>query len=278
MEKPDDFKSAHLVIFVDELDRCKPTFTVELIERIKHFFSVEGIIFVLSVDKSQLSTSIESFYGDKIDTDGYLRRFIDLEFSLPEPNRVEFCQHLFSRLNLNNILTEDHGGFRHYELTTLIRKFATFSNVFNFSLRFQEQCFIQFSIIIRTHNTSFSLHADFLAFLIALKAYNDELYYGYCNENKSYKDILPIFYKSEVGRYYMSHQDGWLLEVYLESGHFKKSENYTNLVEKYKKDQNDKSQYMLTIIKEFRGDRINSMVKELFNKIEMVEGFRILRD
>lgn len=35
-----------LVIFVDELDRCKPTFTVHLLEQIKHYIFDDRITFV----------------------------------------------------------------------------------------------------------------------------------------------------------------------------------------------------------------------------------------
>ena len=35
-----------LVIFIDELDRCKPTYAIKLLERIKHYFNQEKITFV----------------------------------------------------------------------------------------------------------------------------------------------------------------------------------------------------------------------------------------
>ncbi len=43
-----------LVIIIDELDRCKPTFAVEIIEKIKHLFSVKDVVFVLVMNKEQL--------------------------------------------------------------------------------------------------------------------------------------------------------------------------------------------------------------------------------
>ncbi len=48
-----------LVFFIDEMDRCRPTYAIELLERIKHFFDVEGIVFVLAMDKTQLGHSID---------------------------------------------------------------------------------------------------------------------------------------------------------------------------------------------------------------------------
>lgn len=66
-----------LVFIVDELDRCKPEFSIKLIERIKHFFDIPNIVFILSTNKAQLEESINSFYGFK-SANSYLEKFIDL--------------------------------------------------------------------------------------------------------------------------------------------------------------------------------------------------------
>ena len=41
-----------LVVFVDELDRCRPAFTMEMLERIKHYFDDDRIIFVVAINSS----------------------------------------------------------------------------------------------------------------------------------------------------------------------------------------------------------------------------------
>lgn len=51
-----------LIYFVDELDRCNPTFAVKVLERIKHLFEIEDIIFILSIDKEQLENSIKRVF------------------------------------------------------------------------------------------------------------------------------------------------------------------------------------------------------------------------
>lgn len=71
------------IIFIDELDRTRPTYAIEMLETIKHLFGIPNLIFVISIDKAQLSKSIQAVYGD-IDTQNYLRRFFDLEFILPK--------------------------------------------------------------------------------------------------------------------------------------------------------------------------------------------------
>ncbi len=65
------------IVFVDEIDRCRPTYAIEMLERIKHLFGIPNLVFVISIDKAQLSKSIQAIYG-QIDTENYLRRFFDL--------------------------------------------------------------------------------------------------------------------------------------------------------------------------------------------------------
>lgn len=65
-----------IIFVVDELDRCKPEFSIRLIERIKHFFDVPKFVFVLAMNKSQLEESINSYYGFKSENN-YLDKFID---------------------------------------------------------------------------------------------------------------------------------------------------------------------------------------------------------
>ena len=80
-----------VVIIIDELDRCRPTYAIELLERIKHLFNVAGIVFVLGMNKSQLCQSIQSVYG-QIDADEYLQRFITYTISMPPLQVDQYAQ------------------------------------------------------------------------------------------------------------------------------------------------------------------------------------------
>lgn len=81
-----------LVFIIDELDRCKPEFSIRLIERIKHFFEIPNIVFVLAIHKKQLCESIDSYYGFKSENQ-YLEKFIDFSFKLSiESNHEENSQ------------------------------------------------------------------------------------------------------------------------------------------------------------------------------------------
>ena len=81
-----------LVFIVDELDRCRPTFAIEVLERIKHLFDVPNIVFVFGINKTELKESIRSVYGD-INAEDYLRRFFDFGLVLPSANAKAYCLH-----------------------------------------------------------------------------------------------------------------------------------------------------------------------------------------
>lgn len=51
-----------IVIIIDELDRCKPTFAVQLLEIVKHLFDIKGITFIFMLDIEQLSYLIKTIY------------------------------------------------------------------------------------------------------------------------------------------------------------------------------------------------------------------------
>ena len=85
-------KGERLIIFIDELDRCKPSYTVHLLERIKHYFSNDRITFVFSVNTQELQHTIMRYYGSEFDASRYLDRFFDLRVSLSTPNMKKFYQ------------------------------------------------------------------------------------------------------------------------------------------------------------------------------------------
>lgn len=79
-----------LVIFIDELDRCKPSYAVRLLERMKHYFTNERITFVFSVNIAELQHTVKKHYGNDFDGSRYLDRFFDLRVALPPANIQKF--------------------------------------------------------------------------------------------------------------------------------------------------------------------------------------------
>ena len=81
-----------LVVVIDELDRCRPSYAVELLETAKHLFTVDHVVFVLALNRLELAHSICAVYGSGFDADGYLRRFFDVYFPLPDSKREPFIE------------------------------------------------------------------------------------------------------------------------------------------------------------------------------------------
>ncbi len=102
-----------IVVFIDELDRCRPSYAVELLETAKHIFSVEHMVFVLAVNRSELAHSVKALYGEGFGAAAYLRRFFDVDFRLPPPDRKQFMDGLlnsagvsgFSKQVQNNVMS-----------------------------------------------------------------------------------------------------------------------------------------------------------------------------
>lgn len=75
-EEASDKNEKPLIIIIDELDRCRPDFALQILERIKHLFSVPNVHFVLGVHLEQLENSVKYAYGGGVDAHTYLQKFI----------------------------------------------------------------------------------------------------------------------------------------------------------------------------------------------------------
>lgn len=79
-------KELPVIVLIDELDRCRPNYAIEMLEVIKHFFTTKNFVFVVATDTMQLQESIKSVYGANFDSNTYLKRFFNREAKLAEPN------------------------------------------------------------------------------------------------------------------------------------------------------------------------------------------------
>lgn len=87
-----------VLIFIDELDRCKPTYAVRLLEQIKHYLCNERIVFIFSINTGELQHTVGNYYGSGFDSSRYLDRFFDLRFSLPPAD----LNYYYDSINFNS--------------------------------------------------------------------------------------------------------------------------------------------------------------------------------
>ena len=73
-----------IILFIDELDRCRPDYAVDMLEVIKHVFEVENVKIVLVTNTKQLRAAINHRYGVEVDAQKYLDKFLKYSFALPD--------------------------------------------------------------------------------------------------------------------------------------------------------------------------------------------------
>lgn len=84
------------VILIDELDRCKPNYAIELLETVKHFFGVKNLIFIFLVNKKQLKESLGKTDDNCTE---YFEKFFDIQFKLPELEYEDFIEIKYNKYN-----------------------------------------------------------------------------------------------------------------------------------------------------------------------------------
>ncbi len=97
-----------IFIFIDDLDCCRPDFTLEVFEAVKHILSMNDVYFVFATDTEQLKHSLTAVYGRDYDSEKYLKRIFNRECKLKTPDFYQFARFLFS----------EKGGFNGGNLDT----------------------------------------------------------------------------------------------------------------------------------------------------------------
>lgn len=97
-------KLDHVVVFIDELDRCQPDTILEVFEAMRLFLFVEGTSFVIGADERLIQYAIKSKYkevpGNNLDIGKeYLEKVIQYPISIPQLNLAEVNQYLFCLLS-----------------------------------------------------------------------------------------------------------------------------------------------------------------------------------
>ncbi|KDN14433.1 hypothetical protein BGI40_05945 [Snodgrassella communis] len=264
-----------LVIFIDELDRCRPNFAIEVLEKAKHLFNVDNIVFVLATDKTQLGHSIRAVYGQGLDVNGYLRRFIDFDYLLPSPVKSDYIISLAKQLGLDKYLNRNI--FSNYPLIRILKDIIS---LYNLTLREQEAFCNILNIAVRTH---FYILEDncvtFLFLLNILKLKFPDLYKSLNRDNKStfVSDVLENINAQYTANntYYLEFLECMLLSVIRPTSHFSYEETIDDYVRKY--NFNDvKKQKLIDSFDMVKGFKIT--IQDLLtikNAIEISSSFRL---
>jgi KAP family P-loop domain len=189
--------SLPMFIFIDELDRCRPTYAIELLEGVKHLFDAKGVCFIVSTNLQQLSQSTKAIYGSGFDTYRYFKRFFAFEYPLPAPNNLQFAATLVSDSFLvgypkvASALPSESTNQTSDE--KLREAFAWTADAFRLDLRSQQQIYrIAEAAAVGISSTD-CLHALYLFVLAAIRHNWPEKFDGLFNADSAssrFKEVL----------------------------------------------------------------------------------------
>ncbi len=272
-----------LVFFIDELDRCNPKYAVELLEIIKHFFSVPGIVFIVSIDKEQLSNSIKGYFGsESINSEEYLRRFFDLEYSIPKSDISLVVDWMLEKYSFKNI-----EAILHYEEFRFLRKLSIeYLGGNNFPIRLIEKFFLQLRLSMNTKNNKEGIFLETMFILLLIKYFDNNLYLDIKNKILQTNDFVRkiskfIAFNENVKSEF--HLEKIEVEIaFLYSRNFFRQKNHLDII-RQNKDGKDELMYesnfdtsegyrsSIEEINRFQRDTISRYsLDDIINKIELL--------
>lgn len=92
-----------VVVFVDDLDRCLPSSALDLLESMKLFFDVEGVVFVVGLDQTIVERAVALKYGSEsndstdvlpVSGSDYVKKIFQVPFTLPRISTDQLQEYL----------------------------------------------------------------------------------------------------------------------------------------------------------------------------------------
>jgi hypothetical protein len=166
-----------VIFFIDELDRCKPTFAVQVIERIKHFFDVPNLIFVLLLNRTQLEAAIKGVYGP-LDAAAYMSKFVHFFLTLPKKASVLDGGQNYNSKYLYQLAARH--AYDRRDIEPFVQSMSYFARLLGLSFRDLERSFILFGLA-----QPVAVSGDLIAYLIALRLGRNDIYMQLANGSKA---------------------------------------------------------------------------------------------
>ena len=188
-----------LVVMIDELDRCRPSYAVELLEVAKHMFAVDHIVFVLAVNRSELAHAIKALYGGGFDAEGYLRRFFDVDFVLPEPERNAFIEDRLSAIQIDKYFERTQDRHAQGEVQVARNLLRGFFGTPDLSLRRIAQAIQRLGLVLASLRSDRRAFATTAVVALILRTINADLYHRFVRgEVSDFEVVDAVFVRPEA--------------------------------------------------------------------------------
>ncbi|MDR2874428.1 MAG: KAP family NTPase, partial [Methylobacillus sp.] len=218
----DNVDQPPVVLIIDELDRCRPTFAVAMLERIKHFFNVPGLVFVLSLDLEQLKASTHKVYGAELDATEYLRRFIDLELRLPQEDNIgDMVNAMLTNCGADAFFSarQNYGELRE-DRQWIVSVTKDLAMYFELSPRIIQRMISRLMLVLRQTPQDSYLDPVIVVFMIFLRVRNEQLLKEFMTGRAQASNVMDTLrIASSGGQAFYDSDSGIMIEAYLLRAH-----------------------------------------------------------
>lgn len=181
-----------LVIVIDELDRCRPSYALELLEIAKHIFGVKDIVFILGINRSELEHSIKALYGSKFNAQEYTRKYFDINYKLPSPSRDDFINNLISNINIQKYFNSNNDLSVVGDFNTIKQMLNIFFADPSISLRTIEQTIQQLGLVYALFRKDRNTYMPMAVVMLILKTIDSKIYDDFVAGNISDLELVEM--------------------------------------------------------------------------------------
>ena len=195
-ESPDSGTPTRPLIFIiDELDRCKPSFALNVLERMKHIFAAEGICFVLVTHLEALAEMVRHTYALEA-ANRYLDKFfhlrLDIDRLLASGNtdaRAQYIRHIHKGL-----------GVPEPAYVSTEKAIQNLAAIHDLPFRSLERVLLNVALYAKSGGYARRQgHLDGVAELCVMKLANTKLYHDARNGQLTYKAVAELLRLEEWG-------------------------------------------------------------------------------
>ena len=243
----------------------------------KHLFNVEGIFFVLGIDRDQLAHSVRALYGAGMDAGGYLRRFIDLAYTIPTPEARAFCQFLSNRFELEKFF-QSRPSLSSYGVE-LLDWFGRLAELKGLGLREIEQSFTGINLVLRMSPPGLEPHIGLLALLVTVKTVDPELYRSLADGNAELDALIAYVRPFGNLQYEALVEAAFICDVLPEREQDRQLNAWDQLVEttrmegRGQTDESVRAAARLNWVRKFRDRHVSRPIRSVIAQLNLTSDF-----
>lgn len=186
-----------VVFVIDELDRCRPDFSIGIIEVVKHYFNVPGIFYILSGDFDVTTKSIEHIYGIPGRGREYLGKIIPFYLRLPEVPEESFPS--LSASLINRLKGQEASKDKSHLIDPVVELLVAFYRKQVISMRDVDRVLSMWSMVLRLVQPQTLAPPALIVPLLVIRQLDPGMYNEIRRGNLHFDRVVNLLQLRDVG-------------------------------------------------------------------------------